>query len=162
MRCLQLRMAASALTSSMFPAEEGRAWGWPKGPFQAPVFPLVTSSFGHARQLQLTPHRDLMMHALVRDCLRPSCPVCFSSQLLKRFLNRKEAGSFSLKIILNSSDNTKSKDDYINNNIISELLLHTSCYLSALYIYMHRSFNSYNTSLVIFIFPDEEIELIRG
>lgn len=95
------------------------------------------------------------------SCLR------FQSTLEEIF---EQGGSwqFSLKIILNSDD-TESKDDYINNNVvITELLLYSSCYLSALYVYMHRAWNPYNTPLIfiftplIFIFPDEEIELIRG
>ena len=79
-------------------------------------------------------------------------------------MKRADAGSFSLKVILGSHDNTKS-NDYINNNKMCFCL---SFYyilvasLSALHIYFHRSFNPENNAIVVFVFSDEETEPLRG
>lgn len=75
-------------------------------------------------------------------------------------MKREEAGSFSLKIILNSNDN-KSNDCINNNKIIIELLVYTSCKSGCFIYYMYHSFNPQNNPIVI-IFSDEEIEPRRG
>lgn len=77
-----------------------------------------------------------MTDGLVHVCMKPTKVVLPAfpinsgkiALLLGEVFKREEAGSFSLKILLNSNDNTKS-NDYNDNKIcgiIIELLLHAS------------------------------------